>query len=422
MLLWTLCLFFVMPLLIDAVGIKVQYSIYPALGIAFDDPLSRVLTAVAALIAILMVTHALRVAERRELKKPQRLRVRVKSYRWWSFPVIFLPLALVFLAPDPSAYKTFAAPFVLRNLGETFASQASVAARHNVYVTWSTYLSCIAFALWISGRRSAWVWPLAPLVAFMNFWINGKRNIIAIFILTLVFVLASEKPLDRIRLKGGAALMIGAFALLTGISVWYQANYRPLVALTGKATETFMVDFGRLDVTRLAIAGHTSLGLRRPLEYPFQSLVLDVEAIAPRIGSGKSETITYANRVTSIAANARIQRLEGSITTSAISESIDNFGLVGIFIGPGILVAMTMISLYGGDPTLRLVGALSASLLAVVHALAVLPILIFFILRLIVVRKNDRYLGTSLRSAPRPIQRSGSYIEPSDNNARGTGD
>jgi hypothetical protein len=220
----------------------------------------------------------------------------------------------------------------------------------------------------------------------MDFWIEGKRNIIALIAIQTVFALVGSRGLitRRAFYKGAIAALIVLVGVV-GVAEWFEQTYRSTVT----SKEVFKIDFGRTDVLRLAIAGQIEPGVPRPLEFTGQSLLLYPEQALDRVTHQKP--ISYEDRVTSIAMGEHIQPTHGAITTSIFSESIDNFGLIGILIGP-ILVAL-LIHLAGrtSDPLLRLMIALLGALLIVTNLLATFPIVGLIFLRSIwVVSRGKR--------------------------------
>ena len=152
--------------------------------------------------------------------------------------------------------------------------------------------------------------------------------------------------------------------------------------------ESFKIDFGRTDVVHLAVAGQLGYA-PRPLSYPGQSLVLYVDAVAARVMGGQKD-VTYPDRVTSIAKSRPIESTPGSITTSIVSEAIDNFGWFGIFIGPVVLVLLIRWSARVRDPILGLLIALLATLLIVTEILAAVPLIAFVVVRAVWIRRTTR--------------------------------
>lgn len=397
-LLWTVSLFFVLPLAADAAGVVNPYNIYPTLETGWSDPLVRVLAAVAVLLMVSGVVLATKKAERIETERdPDPLPWRRYHGLWLALS--FLPPFVVLFAPEPSAYFTFGAPFVLRGVGETFADPQGAASQYHILVSWSAYVSCLAFALWIHGRRSPWAWSLAPLVLYLDLWLIGKRHIIAMFIIVVGFAAISGRPVPRAKLRALVPRAAALVALLLAFSVWYQATYRPALEAEGNRAEIFLLDYGRLDVLRLALASQTGLDVQRPLEFPGHSLFLHLQAVTS--GSDTDpDRVPYADRVTSIAMGTAIQPLPGAMTTSLLSETIDNVGVLGLVVGPALLAAMAVAMSYRADLPLRVVGALALSTLSVLHLIAVLPIVALACGRLLqLAASNDRKRPSRWRSA-----------------------
>jgi hypothetical protein len=378
-LLWTLGLFFLAPLMMNVIGIEPAYRIYPGLRHGRNEPLVRALAAVGTGIAVLVALWTIERGERYE--KRIRPASPSRAQRWWWLIASFLPLGVVMVSPDPGEYMTFAASFVLRQTGQAFADPESAVAQFSVLVAWSTYVSCITFAVWFSaGPRSRWAWPLAGIVGYMNLWLNGKRHIVAMFVIVLIFAVVSRTPVTRRQVKTGGAVVGLGLILILGVSTWYESAYRPHVAASGRQLESFVIDFSRQDVLRLALAGQL-LNVARPLDYIGQSPVLHLQAVLPALSQTKP--ITYADRVTSVAYEQSLREQPGSITTSLMSEAVDNVGVAGLAVGSFLLGGIALLGSYRNDPVLRVIGAMTTATLTVVHVLAVMPIVIWMIWRLV---------------------------------------
>lgn len=387
-LLWTIGLFFVMPLAMNVYGVRVNYQAFPALQAPFEDSLVRGLAAAGTLLAVVITVWFAVRAQKTEVETPPLVFTRRRRRLWLI--ASFLPAFVAWRAPRPEVYDTFAAAFVLRGPGQAFADPTGAVAQYHVFVSWSAYLSCIAFAVWFSsGQRTRKTWVLAGLVGYMNLWLLGKRHIVAMLIILLVFAAASGKTYNRRQVQRGARRAFLGFAAVIAISSWYQTTYRPHVADNDQQLESFVIDFGRQDVLRLAIAGHVGPHVSdevgrevgRPLGWPGHSLYLHAEQTLPGIGS--EDTIGYADRVTSVGYGEPFRQQSGSITTSVFSETVDNIGLAGLVVGPLLLGWLAMLASFRHDPLLRITGALAACTLAVVHVLAVLPVVGLFGLRLL---------------------------------------
>jgi hypothetical protein len=374
--LWTFTVFLVFPLFFDAADYVSVYKLYPELGEVSKDPLVSVVAASAVLVAAWIIARATRASA----TKPR------PSYdphvaRWFWLLLSFLPLLVILGAPNPDVYRHFAAAIGEQGFGQPFytgGSAPTAESSYQIYVTGSTYVSSIGLALWLLRRKSPKAFLLVPPIALMDFWIEGKRNIIALIAIQTVFALAGSRGLitRRAFYKGAIAALI-VLAGVVGVAEWYEQTYRSTVT----SKEVFKVDFGRTDVLRLAIAGQIEPGVPRPLEFIGQSVVLYPEQVLDRISHQRP--ISYEDRVTSIAIEEQIQPTHGAITTSILSEAIDNFGLLGILIGPIILGLLIRLAGGIGDPLLRLIVALFGALLIVTNLVATFPIIGLIFIRAI---------------------------------------
>lgn len=378
MILWTYTLFFIVPLLLDAFHYVESYTIYPALGpIAYNPGVTASTNLIVLLGAALLAraTHRASQAERAPIHTLPAVR------RWAWLVLAFCPLIVVAGAPDPGVYSHFAAAISLRGPGQPFYLGGGIvppAAHYHVYVTWSTYLSAVALCLWLLERRSGWAFVAVIPVGFMDYWIAGKRNIIALIAILTVYAISQNRVLNRREFRRLAACSGLALIAVLLISQEFQSTYRSGVQ-TVNSREVFKVDFGRIDVLRLSVAGQLGM-VPRPLDYPGQSFSLYADAVTGRL-TGTEKQVSYQDRVTSIAFDVPIQDTGGAITTSLISESIDNFGWIGALVGPILLTILIRRSSRTRDPVLALMLALTGCLLLVTEVLVVVPLFGIVVLR-----------------------------------------
>ena len=329
--LWTFSLFFIAPLFLDAIQFVPQFNIYPAFGPVSRNVGSQGFAAVSVFLATCIITHAVRKSIRSE---PPRKEVVRDSPQWPWLLLTLTPIVVVLAAPNPGIYRHFAAPISQRGYGEAFyglGAAATAVSRYNVYVTWSTYLSAVGLAVWLMRRRGARAFLLIPPVIVMDFWINGKRNIVAVLLIMVFYVLVRDRNMTRHEFRRTIAAAGVILLAVIGFSQWFEGNYRA-TAVSENEKEVFQVDYGRVNVLQLSIGG--ALGIvPRPVSYPGESLYL----YADNFMSGIFQTekpISYSERVTSIAFGETPQAQQGGITVSILSEMIDDFGWLGILFGP----------------------------------------------------------------------------------------
>jgi hypothetical protein len=400
--LWTLSIFFIAPLFLDAMQFVTSYQLFPEFGVAAKDPLVSVIAATAVVIAVWIVTRAVRLSAvtAPSLRSNLRLSARVRSF--WLV-LTLAPLVAVAASPDPGIYRTFAASFSLRSVGQPFDSHELIATPLTLfqpYVTGATYVSAVALGMWLYTRKSWRAFLIVPPVTLLDFWLEGKRNILALIAILVLFVLVSSKgALSRKKARHAMVMAAVLFGGVFAVSQAFQSHYRAVVISNNRSHEVLKVDFGRTDVLRLAIAGQISPGVPRPLEYPGQSLVLDAEQVLDRLTHHKP--ISYEDRVQSITQDEPLQITKGKVTTSILSEAIDNFGLLGILVGPWILALIVRAGGRRVDPLLSLLICLFGSLIIVTNVVAASPIVVLVVLRGVwVFIKGGRTIGARLNSYP----------------------
>jgi hypothetical protein len=379
LLLWAMLFFYVVPLALSGLLGHPEYQLYPAIARASSDALVRSLGAVVIVFTTLLLVRAA-LATQREVADWTHYGTRRNWQMAWVAAGCFLPLIAVAFSPNPSVYRHFAAAFVLREPWQPFHNPQSEHAQYHILVSWATYLSVISYAVLLRVRPRKWVILLLPVFGGINLWLSGKRHIIAVLLLVAAFSLLLGRPLDRRRMRQvifGMALL--GIALLSA-SAWYQSHYRPHLAAAGLTEEVAWIDFSRLDVLYLALAPRTGLEQEIPLSYPGHSLLLHGKALL-----GDEDSVSYADRVTSIAMDSGISRTPGAITTSFLSEAVDNLGIIGTVVGPLALYYCARRRSLLQDDWLGVVGPLALVLLMVVHVLAVLPVLALLVSRGLVV-------------------------------------
>ncbi len=383
MVLWTFTLFFILPLFLDATDYVAVYRTYPELQTVSSVPEVHIISALTVLVGTFLIARTVR---RMSVISVEPMVIR---HRWVWFLIALCPLAVVALAPDPGVYSHMAAVISQSGPGEP-------SLRHVYKPVPNCAISCVrhvvdtglnrGLSVWFMSRhRNAALWMVLP-IGFMDFWINGKRNIIALLLIQFAFVIGRNLSVDRRSLRRYVAIGTLLLLVLVALSSWFQNQYRATV-VANSSGESFKIDFGRTDVVHLAVAGQLGYA-PRPLSYPGQSLVLYVDAVAARVMGGQKD-VTYPDRVTSIAKSRPIESTPGSIiTTSIVSEAIDNFGWFGIFIGPVVLVLLIRWSARVRDPILGLLIALLATLLIVTEILAAVPLIAFVVVRAVWIRRT----------------------------------
>ena len=243
-------------------------------------------------------------------------------------------------------------------------------------VSRSTYVSALALGIWFTGRRGRSSWFVAALVVAIGCWVNGKRHIVAIFAIVLIYSLAEGRALRRGQIMKGAVTSAIALATVLAVSFRYQATYRPVIAREGVELESFLIDFSRLGVLNLSWLRLPASPSNRRLNT--RAIVwcfifkVSVSCPAP---TRSSRTRTALRRCVRDCHRTALG-LDHYVTS--LGDDRQYRGLA-ILIGPAILGAALYLVSRHNDPVLSIIGGLAVAMLVVVHVLAILPIVLLAI-------------------------------------------
>jgi len=378
---------FGVPLALDAfIGLP-EYAGQPGLRMPAADPSTRILYAlfVAACPLIWRFTG-------RGALRPLRLHPRphdvdtLRRLRVTCVLLALLPLGLVALSPERSAYLTYAS--VVRGRltdagGDWHGLVASAA-----------LVSVLAVAILLSsyGRVGGAGWILALSSIATSCWIFGKRTLVAIALVALGYVLWSQGLLRGKRLY--AAAVAGAAALLV-YSSFYQGRVRFAddPALLGPTLDPyggFRTDFFRDDRVKLAMFVELEPAATRILEFRGQSLLYDLTFFVPR-SIWPDKPWPYAVYFTSATYDIVPPRPLGwGMTTSWLDEAIANFGWLGLLLGPLLLSGLCRIGDAFRWAPLNVLTILVVVLLLAVQLSAFLGLFLLWLLLVIFARLELR--------------------------------
>lgn len=304
----------------------------------------------------------------------------LQKYLAWHIPpflrlalvvIMVSPLIMILFLPDRSLYWVFSS--TLRYF------QSDTYMRGHVWVTRICYFSVVA-ACWLLLDSHPWKqgrWPNLLTSLFVSpwlictVWLHGKRNVVAILCLLLLFVFYFRGLMRGKR----AYVLVGAG--LTGLlcySFFFQV-YTGRVSTT--YYENFRIDYGRDAVIKMAIFAELHPDEIRILEYRGQSLLYYLLCWVPR-DKLANKPMPYAQYVTSAKHLSEPRFWEGGMTTSWLEESIANFGWGGLLIGPMGVALFFRIGDSCRDGLLRLLTPLLGCLLLAVHMIAVFPLFVLW--------------------------------------------
>jgi hypothetical protein len=400
-LLLALFFFFGVPLALDLLFSPPQYLDQPGMFRASQDPMTRVVSClyVALCAATFWIGRGraagplVREASAAAVVPAAVPRRFVQLVRRAATIAALLPVAFLLLTPEPELYVTY-------GMSATEVVPATISDWHNALAT-LTVLSVLAVVVHLSlvprlGARH--VLASLPLV-FFDCWVNGKRAIVAIALLTLGHVFWSRGWLSGRRLWIGAA---AGFVLLMGFSVQYQTQVRfmdsPFHA--GGARELYdslRIDFFRDSRVEMAVYATLEPDRMQIVEYPGQTLLFDAAFFVPR-SAWPDKPWPYAVYFTSAMLDIFPARSIGwGMTTSWLDEMVSNFGLAGMLLAPLSLLGLCRLGDSFRWPTLSLLTSLVAVLFLALQLSAFLAVFLLWIGLAASVR-----LRTALDGAVRP--------------------
>jgi hypothetical protein len=232
-----------------------------------------------------------------------------------------------------------------------------------------------------------------PLVLFLGFivfidiWLNGKRYIVAFFLLLITYVVFLRTRMKRSTLIIG--LMFAALVLLT-FSLFYQDTIRNITSDSERFYTNFRIDYGRDLVTKLTL--HAEL---YPEEFQIlpargYSVLFNLATYVPR-SLWPEKPYPYAIYLTSAVFNIFPARPLGwGLTTSWLEEAIANFSWLGLLIGPMVPVLICRWSNASKNSMTTILGALVAVLFIVVQLSAFTPLFLVWLAIMLIARIQAR--------------------------------
>lgn len=291
--------------------------------------------------------------------------------------LLVLPVVSLAFAPEPSIYLEYGAVLTSEELAYT--GHTSVFSlfqdpdRYHSLIGTLTNLSLIG-AIWIIATiRRINVSSLLLVAVFLgsSIWLKGKRNIVAIAVFLVTYVLWYRGTLKGKRLFVAfavAAAMIGIYSFL------YQISLRDAL-LMGKNEmyENISIDYGRDHVIKFTIFSELNRETYPVLEYRGQSLLFNLVFLVPR-ELWPDKPWPYSVYFTSAVYSIQPARYIGwGYTTSLLGEAISNFSWAGLLIGP-LAIALFCRLGEAENPLSNSLTALLASLLLAVSASPFLPL------------------------------------------------
>jgi hypothetical protein len=379
--LFVICIFYVffgIPLILDVVRGMPSYTGRPGFFLASRDTLTSIIYSIY--VAVVPLFWWLTRTKSKISNMPNKNTMKfdtndfVKKYRSILLPTLFIllfsPVILWCFAPEPQLYLIYG------NTSARGFSEAST--EYHVYITLSIFISVLASCLLFMIKRSNlllfFITCLFPFL-FISVWLNGKR-----FIVFLVIALFSYLLLNKGILRGKKLLVYSIF-IVTVLGVYtnvYQTIYRADSYTNQEVRyENFRLDFGRDDVTKMAIYAELDPDLK-VLEQRGQSVLFNTLFFIPR-DVWENKPYPYPKYMTSAMFLQEFQLWSWGVTTSIIDSAIADFSWLGLLLGPLFITMICHIGAKKNRVVINYLTTLVACLFLVLHLPAFVPIFLLWI-------------------------------------------
>ena len=358
-------IFFVLPLLFDLfIGIP-DYKRYPGVREASNDELTNFIYCIYIIFVSVIWYFTGRSKKRDVIFNKFSLTRNISSKRrrflitLLYFCSIF-PLVLLIFSPEPMFYLEYG--------GIVELEDKAVKDFHN-YIALCTVMSVVSCAglLMISNKLKPFMILYVFSITFISSWLNGKRAVVSIACILLVYAFWSKGLLKGKRLIVAGLLVILIFSSFT---LLYQYNVRDINIAEDYFYENIRIDYGRDDVTKLTIYSELNPDKSRILEFRGQSILFYLTAFVPR-ESFPNKPWPYAVYMTSSVLGLTNNTYIGwGMTTSWLEEAIANFSWGGMVLGPLFISLICRIGDSCISPIIPPITMLLGSLMLTVHPIA----------------------------------------------------
>ena len=298
--------------------------------------------------------------------------IKIKRYTFALFALLLLPIFYFIFVPNSDVYAAYG-----MSIFHDFTEQEL---GFNAKLSLFTSISVVSFVLLSGLYRRNFILLLvvcSPVLMF-DFWVNGKRAIVATFVLLLFisdFVFGEKVKIKRLGVWG---LVFLGFLLYSN---WYQDSVRGLNEGFNSSEikyQDFRVDYFRDQRIKMAVFAEVYPDEMRILEYRGQSIIFLLTAPVAR-DVWPDKPYPYAQYFTSALYGVPPKLWGWGMTTSWLDECISNFGLIGLFIGPLSIIAFCRAGMKSRSPFLVMLTSLLGSLFLMLQAIACMPLLIVWL-------------------------------------------
>lgn len=235
--------------------------------------------------------------------------------------LVVSPLFLFIFSPDKTYYYIYG--------GAGIRDYSLIAGEFHSYLNMFTFLSVIFSALFLNtiSNKNIILKIFLVLLIFTDFWLNGKRTIVLIFI----FFFCLFYLVRNFNLKALILAIMFSFVFLI-YSNWYQTNIRDYDSVNNSSQvyENFRIDFFRDQRLKMAIFAEINDNMKI-LNYRGESLVFLSTIYIPR-SMWENKPLPYAQNFTSAIYSTESQLWGWGMTTSIFDEFVANLGMGGLLL------------------------------------------------------------------------------------------
>lgn len=387
------CLFFGLPLILDAVIGLPDYHIMPGFMLAMNDENVSLIYCFYVFLFPVVLWYSGRSSLRNSSvafskNSAETTKTHLWIPRWVHFLMtlsIFLPAVVLMFAPFPQLYLLY---------GWTAMDLPWIpteAADYHTLVNTVATLCVVGFAgllATLPRLKPALIISYIPWV-LLAIWIHGKRNIIAAVIIFSLMALWQRGYIRGKRIYSAGLL---AIILVVGSSVLYQASVRKLTASTTSFEDVYAnmrIDYGRDATSKLAIYAELHPDQVQILEYRGQSFLFLATILVPR-SMWPDKPLPYAQYMTS-AMFLRPPKLWGwGITTSWFDECLSNAGLLGVILAFAVPPLICKFGDSSRSSFVKFLTMIVSSSLLILQVAAFYPLLIIWLLLCVIIKSTRR--------------------------------
>lgn len=393
-----------LPLLLDVVVGQPDYEAQPGYYRASrEESVALIYCAYVSVVPVIMYLAGRSRGGRDPVSAEQlaALAARMQRMNILLWVLIAMPLVMLLWAPNPRLYLEYGA-------GALAPLRVEESDFHGIFAL-TCLLSVLAACGWLLGRGKVRVVSLCAVAPFVaaSLWLFGKRSIVALTLLFMVYVLWRRGVLVRGRLLVGGFLAVAIMAL---VSTTYQMNVRGKWNLEGGIDYDGMrIDYGRDASIKLALERELDDSSRPVLEYRGQSVVFCAFIAVPR-AAWPDKPWPYAVYLTAAALDlAGVDYLGWGLTSSWLDEAIADFGWLGLALGPLLLALVCRFGDGSGSTLVEALTVVVGALLMAVDFPAFSVLAFAWFVGAAVARIHRRFRRraesgpVSLRAAVRPV-------------------